>query len=498
MAKRSGDYLEAFRGDCFPRAKAYRDLTTSRMALREPSAVDRGFGFSERHVQAAWYDPMWRPRELRSLDGEPVWVESPGVWNLEAGPDFLGAVLRVGRERRRVKGDAEIHLRASGWVQHGHADDPRYRGVRVHVTWFPGKVPPERLPPGTIQLSMQRALEANPHFSFEAMDLTAYPYAARAEVPPCSKVLRGWSVEERQALLDAAGHERLRRKAANLARRIETQGAAQALYEETMTALGYKHNKAPFRELAERVPVEALREVADGDAEAAYAVLLGVAGLLPEKAAAHWDAATRRYVRRLWDRWWKVRSRWEEECMTTDAWRVAGVRPANHPRRRLVAAAALWTARPKLEERWAAAPSGDGARMVERASAELAAVPAGPYWGPRLSLGGKRALKPTALLGASRVRAMVMNVWLPYLAAQPGIEFGVEWLEALPRLGSHQILRQAAHDLFGRDHTLRLYGTAMREQGVLQIFQDFCMNDRSRCARCPFPERLAVFRGEQG
>jgi hypothetical protein len=34
---------------------------------------------------------------------------------MEPGPDFLGAVLRIGPERRRIRGDVEIHLRPSDW-----------------------------------------------------------------------------------------------------------------------------------------------------------------------------------------------------------------------------------------------------------------------------------------------------------------------------------------------------------------------------------------------
>lgn len=446
-------------------------------------------------MQAAWYDPALRPQNLRSAEGEPVWVQHPGTWNLEAGPDFLGAVALVGTDRRRLEGDVEIHLRASGWTQHGHATDPRYRGVRLHVTYYPGTVPEGSLPSGAVQISLKSALDASPSFAFEAIDLTAYPYAARADVPPCSQILRGWSVEARQALLDAAGQERLRRKAVRLAARIEMQGAPQVLYEEVMVALGYKHNKAPFRELAQRVPVDVLRSVSGGDPEAAHAVLLGVAGLLPSRLPPSWDDAARRQARALWDLWWKRRERWADGCMTPAAWRLAGVRPANHPHRRLRAAASLFTAAPRIETQWAS--SRVDPKTVRTLSDALAALPAGA-WARRFSLGGKAQRTGSALLGPDRIRALLANVWLPFVAAQPGAQIPPGSLDALPCEGSHQILRQTAHDLFGRDHTRALYHTALREQGLLQIFHDFCMNDRSRCAACALPGHLASFRAARG
>jgi hypothetical protein len=29
------------------------------------------------------------------------------------------------------------------------------------------------------------------------------------------------------------------------------------------------------------------------------------------------------------------------------------------------------------------------------------------------------------------------------------------------------------------------------QQGFLQVYEDFCMPDRSDCARCPFPRQIA-------
>ena len=57
---------------------------------------------SERHVQAIWYDSALRPATLRTVRGGELRVVDPGVWNLEAGPDFRRAVLEVGRDRKSV------------------------------------------------------------------------------------------------------------------------------------------------------------------------------------------------------------------------------------------------------------------------------------------------------------------------------------------------------------------------------------------------------------
>lgn len=472
--------------EAFPRAADY-PAGPGGALLREPSPRKRGFQYSERHVQGVWYDGRLRPDLLRTSDGEQVTVEDPGIWNLEAGPDFLGAVVRVDPGRRRIKGDVEVHIHPSGWTQHGHADDPRYDGVRIHVTYFPGTVKPGALPPGTVQLSLKRGLDASPWFSFESVDVGAYPYAARATRPPCATVFQTWSPDQRGAVLDAAGEERLRRKAKRLAARLEEIGPEQTIYEEVLTALGYKHNKTPFRRLAERLPVDELRRLSDGNDLRAYALLAGTSGLLPDQLQSRWPEGTRRFMREVWDHWWKSRDALEGRILDRSAWRLAGVRPANHPLRRLRAASLLFGVGPEPASALVEARGPDALGVAHRALEGLAC----PFWSNRLGLGGERRDEPTALLGASRIRAILTNTLVPYLAATgrwPDLQPG--YLDRLPREEPNRTVRVAAHQFFGPDHAPSLYRSALRRQGLLQIFQDYCLNDRSRCADCPFPDAL--------
>lgn len=475
----------------FPRAAWY----AQRGVPGAERVCEDGFGWvypppAERHLQCVWFDPALRPPELHTSDGETVVVDDPGVWNVEAGPDFLGAVLRVGPEQRRFSGDVEIHLQARDWTSHHHAADPRYARVRVHVTYHPAGLPAGRLPPGTLQVPLRDALGSNPRFSFEDIDLTLYPYGRRAATPPCSDLLAGWKPDERIALLEAAGEERLRRKAERLAAAIREVGADQAVYEELMSALGYKHNKSPFRQLAQRVPLAALRDHARGDAGRAYALLVGAAGLLPSRAEPDWDPPTREFLRRLWDTWWKCESRWAAGKLDASAWCTGGARPTNHPARRLMAAACWFTQDPPVAARWqalAAAHPEDCARLVE----DALLTPLGTYWDRRLALAGPLQPRPVSLIGRTRARAVVNNVLIPFLAARGlSAPFGAGLPGRMPLEEENLLVRRTACSLFGPDYAPSLIRSGLRQQGLLQIFHDFCLNDRSRCAGCALPELL--------
>jgi len=87
---------------------------------------------AERLVRCFWFDQNLTTDDLRTVDGRKLRVISPGWWNLEAGPDFRNAVIRLANEQI-IKGDVEIHVDASGWKAHGHHTDHNYDNVVLHV-----------------------------------------------------------------------------------------------------------------------------------------------------------------------------------------------------------------------------------------------------------------------------------------------------------------------------------------------------------------------------
>lgn len=442
------------------------------------------FPYTERHLKCVWFDPDFRPHELRAERGDRVIVERPGNWNLEKGPDFLDAVLLVGPERRRIAGDVEIHIHPADWQRHNHARDPAYARVIAHITFFAGQVPPETLPPGTLQIALRDSLAGNPFFSFEALDLTAYPFVSHKSGTPCSKIILRWSPEQITGLLESAGRHRLERKAERLAGVVDEKDADQVLYEEIMSSLGYKHNRMPFRHLAELVPLEILRNDSGLNATAAYAILAGVAGLLPSVTDSRWDDETRRFIRRLWNYWWKQQAKWSARIMPKEAWVLSSVRPQNHPRRRLMAAAILFTGKEKLGSRIFGLNPENARQWLDRVM-EILQCPADAYWRRRFAVGRKPYCTDIALVGRRRAAAIVSNVVVPFqLALHPQLVPANSLLKCLPPEEDNAVIRQSAFNLLGPDHNPSLYRNGLCQQGLIQIFHDCCLGDRSDCAEC--------------
>jgi len=91
--------------------------------------------FSERLVQRIWLRGDFCQKDLQTHSGKRLAIHHPGRWNLQEGPDFLGAEFSLGG--RRLRGDVEIHFYEQDWRQHGHDRQSRFDDVILHVVVFP-------------------------------------------------------------------------------------------------------------------------------------------------------------------------------------------------------------------------------------------------------------------------------------------------------------------------------------------------------------------------
>jgi hypothetical protein len=115
------------------------------------------------------------------------------------------------------------------------------------------------------------------------------------------------------------------------------------------------------------------------------------------------------------------------------------------------------------------------------------------YWATHYTLVAEAAAKPISLIGESRVQEMLANVVYPLLMPER-TRLWAEYLE-LPAMLDNQKLRRAALRLFGdHPHSAQFQKKLHHQQGLLQLYEDFCLEDDSACATCPFPERLKEWR----
>jgi hypothetical protein len=256
------------------------------------------FAIGERAIQRLWAaGEVTGP--MAATSGKTIEVVQPGDWNRGAGPDFLGAELRI--DQRRVRGDVEIHLRASDWQAHQHDTDPNFSGVALHAVLLPG------------------AKDVTTASGHQPETVVLLPYLPRdledlAEEDALLE-LRGRAgevarkVQAAEALLlpglRRRALERFRRKARHAKARAKAVGWENACHELVVESLGHGGNRAPMSELAR-------------SHSATEMVLLGIDALYMEKCGR---------------------------------WRLRGLRPAGHPYRRLAQYLELNRRQPDWRER---------------------------------------------------------------------------------------------------------------------------------------------------
>jgi hypothetical protein len=389
-----------------------------------------------------------------------------------------------------VSGDVEIDLVPAGWEQHGHATNPAYTKVVLHVTWEP-----ETAPSGLPSMSLKHALDATlPELSFW-LGLGPKP-APENLAGKCSGPLRTLPEATVAQILRQAAQARLLRKAEQLQARARQFGWEGALWEGLFGALGYKRNVWPMRRLGELLPV--LRKDLADDADSIFSLqarFLGLAGLIPPELPR---GGAGEYLRRLWNVWWREAETFREIKLPARLWTLGGIRPANHPQRR-VATAAHWAARvsmPQQLDRWLERKI-ESPDLVESLS-EIVQVPHDPFWSYHWTLKSTRFREAQPLLGEQRITDLAVNVVLPwlYIRALAGrneaLAHAAESRYFLwPAGEDNSVLKLARQRLFGGAPP-RFLKTAAQQQGLLQIVRDFCDHSDAACHGCQFPELLGA------
>ena len=337
----------------------------------------------EHLLQQIWQYQRIHRGELRTTDGRRVAVLHPGFMNLEAGPDFQRAYIQVDRAAL-VECDAEIDVASGGWQQHGPTDLP--------VVELKDQLD---APVGELSHALGQAPTAQPP----------------GTLGRCAAPLADLPTDDVHALLGEAAETRLRAKAGALAAVAARTDWRQALWEGLFTALSYKQNSWPMRRLAELLP-----ELGQAVAPVVIlALMLGVGGLLPDQLDR--DKLTNRYLRTLWDQWWRDSDRLAKRILPRDVWTFHGLRPANRPERRL-ALAACWLSRPDFVP-WL----DDWVCQTETRPTPAAALlghltASDEYWSTHWTFRSGRFPKAQPLLGAGRLHDIALNVILPWLYAR--------------------------------------------------------------------------------
>ena len=344
-----------------------RTLPETVGAVAELQGLYGPFSFSEKLLQKIWLKGDFDRSRIVDTTGARVRVLHPGRWNLLGGPDFKDARLRFD-DGGEVIGDVELHLRATDWEAHAHVRDPAYDRVVLHVVLFPpaaGYVTRgadgRAIPVVALLPWLHHDLEE--YAAEEVVETLANRPAARI-----LEVLGPLTPAVRAALLQDHAEQRWRQKVRFARLRIERLGWDEACHQTALEILGYRFNRAPMLRIAGAQPLAAWR-ASEFSSEAVFETERG-------------------------------------------GWSLQGLRPANHPRRRLQQYAEWVSRRPTWPDTLRVAR-----KWIQRAEPEWGAAEARR----RLRLGELRERLREEIgagaVGGTRFENLVCDGFWPLLAA---------------------------------------------------------------------------------
>jgi hypothetical protein len=411
-------------------ASSYADFRNTylspQLVLREPADFHDPIPISERLVQALWNDQLFDTTQLKTVCGRSLQIIHPGKWSREGGPDFTSAQAIINGET--FQGDIEIHLHSSGWKEHRHSENAAYGQVILDVClWKIDDAPPIRCDGFRIfQLVLHPYLQSSIDELVESLDPDYYPFSPK-QIQNRRSPLNKLPKTELAGYIESAGIFRLEQKIARIKSILESHGPEQTAYVLIAEALGYKHNKWTFRQIAEHCPITQLRKIISIDEKL-------------EKLFSQLDHIPLR---------------------------TAQVRPNNHPERRLATLALLAHEHPDLTIWFSELLNS---RFISRAPSLKH-----PFWSWHYHRRSKKSAKPIALLGKERWQDILVNVILPFgiVAARQRKEAEAEsnllalYLN-LPCIQQSLPAKQISYDL-GVSQPKK----TVQQQGLIQIYQDF-------------------------
>lgn len=379
-----------------------------------------------------WQQKMFQ--SILTLDNAEIEIINPGLRNLDAGPDFFNAKIRI--NGTLWAGNVEMHVRASDWFRHHHHDDKTYDSVILHVVLQADAV--IRLHDGEMVKTVVMKIPQDVMEKFERLTnrgqliFSAINCRKHLNAVP-SLILHDWQT--------SLAIQRMMNKVSRVKDIIDNKQKSwpEAFYVLLCRSLGTGINSDSCERLARSLPYVYLQKHADNIRQL-EAMLLGQGNLIE-------DETTRSEYEFL-------RAKFNLRPIGNCAWKHSKIRPASSPRCRLKALSIIINRQPNLFS-----------KILEcqdvKSLTKLLYVP--------------------NLLGASTIGSIIINSVIPTIMAYGQwqqemdlCEKSIDMLETLPSEANRYMEQWISCGI-----PLR---SALESQAMLQLYKEYC--EPHRCLRC--------------
>jgi Protein of unknown function (DUF2851) len=414
-----------------------------------------------------WKYGLFDRTSLISDTGEKIEVIKLGERNLNSGPDFINAKIRIGNTL--WAGNVELHLNASDWKRHRHQADKAYDNVILHVVMNTDhdtkRTNGTTIP--TVELRFEPQLYSN-YMGLIGNQNRISCHDRIARIDPL--LLHSW--------LSSVMVERLEIRVRTMDGLLEQYLGSwdEVFYIQLARSFGFHLNALPFEQVARSLPLTILARH-DNNLFQLEALLFGQAGFLSGEGEDD-------YALRLKEEYNHLRNKYGLKPLDQHLWKFMRLRPINFPTLRLAQFAALIHNLPGLFRN--ILETGNLSSLVK-----VFTVQPSRYWETHYKFGTVSAARKKTL-GEESSRTLLINTIIPIIFLYGHKKDddklkarAIEFLSHLPPEKNAVITRWEKAGVHA--------GSALDTQALLQVWSDYCQ--RKQCLRCMVGSKIIVSGG---
>ncbi|MDI9603714.1 MAG: DUF2851 family protein [Bacteroidota bacterium] len=424
---------------------------------------------NEQLLQYLWKYKLYPISSLVTTDGREVEVIDPGIQNLDAGPDFFNAKVKIGEQH--WAGNVEIHGSSSDWLLHGHHRDKLYNSVILHLA---EKVNREVVNEAGWTVPQCR-LEVPPSLLENAEFLIHGDNKL-----PCQSLLCLLPEKLIETYLPRLATERLERKTDDVFKLLERfkNSWDEVFYVMLSRNFGFGVNADAFYRLALSLPFNYLLKH-QGDIVQLEALLFGQAGFLDDPITPNGQDGSAvpserdDYYLKLREEYRFLKAKYSLKSLKSTPFKRLRVRPRSFPELRIAQMASLLHSSGRLFSVILKEETYDG--MLSHFQTE----PSG-YWKSHFAF-GKASKDTPKRMGKGSIEGIVINTVAPILFA-----YGTSLSDVTYRERAINFLELTKPEKNATVKAFEKGGVTPRNgadsQALIQLAREYC--DKRKCFYC--------------
>lgn len=411
----------------------------------------------EQFLHYIWKLRLFNQTNLSTVDNQKIEIIDPGIHNIDAGPDFFNAKIKIGD--KLWAGNVEIHRKSDDWAKHKHNEDESYETVILHVAEhvncnvFNSKgmqIPQLKLTiPEEIEKKADSLLQSS-------LNIPCKDHLSNID----KKLLSSW--------LNALAIERIERKTDDIFIHLKRYNNSwdDVLYVLLSRNYGFGINSDAFERLALSLPYNLIQKHGDNLFQI-EALMFGQAGMLQNESISN------DYYLSLKNEYYFLQHKYQIKPIQEFLFKKMRVRPTAFPQIRIAQLAALLQQSGRLFSALLDIDDYKRLRLYFQSNTS-------DYWKYHFTF-EKESDKADKYLGDSSLNIVLINTVVPILFAYGKKTEQEKYIDrAIYFLESIKPERNAIVNEFKERGIIPV--NAAESQAIIQLRKEYC--DKRKCLYC--------------